>query len=157
MRESTLSPSSSYWTFAAQTARLLLSAMKVRVRFTRESRKQLSQLKDMPGSVFLRAMTIKKELALYIASHEAQNIHFNTDCQEVCYQEGIILVLHKEQGVWFITDVLGSMTPRRTPVFVWEQFKRGCNLILARLLIGWCARTGQEAAASRWAGSDRHS
>lgn len=137
MQENALSLSSNYWNQAAQRTSLCLRALKVRVRFTRDGLKQLSRLRRLPGSTLLLARTISRELALYIAAHEAKNIHFDIDCWEVTYQSDVRLVLRKEQGVWFVTDVIGSKAVRFSPVFVWKQLKRGCELVLARVLVGW--------------------
>ena len=138
MMEEALSLSHDYWNRASQRANLFLHAEKVRVRFTRDGLRQLSRLHRLPGSTFLRAVTIRAALALYIAAHESKNIHFDTDGQEVTYQNGISLVLRKEQDVWFVTDVIGGEEGvGYAPVFVWTQFKRGCSFILAQILVGW--------------------
>ena len=129
--------STEYWNRALRYSQLLLNAMKVRVRFTKDGWRQLSQSKSIQGSMFFRAVTIKNELALYIAAHEQRAIHFDTESQEIRYQNGITLIIRKEQGIWFITDVISTAEVSFEPVFFWTRLKQGCSFILAHVLIGW--------------------
>lgn len=130
-------PTDAYCAKAAQRTQLLLNAMKVRVQFTKDGYRQLAQIKHLPGTRFIRALTIETELSLYIVAHEAKGIHFDSECQEIAYESGITLILRKEQGAWLITDVITSDEVAYEPVFFWTQLKRGCDIILAKMLVAW--------------------
>lgn len=129
--------SDKYWSRMTQQEQLEQLATKARIRFTRNGWRQLRQVRALPGSTFAKAMTMKFELALYIAAHEEKNIHFDTDCEEITYTNGVTLLIHKESGIWYITDVIGGEEVTYKPVFGWKQLKRGCDIILAHVLLGW--------------------
>lgn len=129
--------SDTYWARIAQQEQLDKLSTKVRIRFTKDGWKQLKQAKALTGSTCAKARTMKAELALYIAAHEEKNIHFDTDCQEITYQNGVTLVIRKESGIWFITDVISGAEVTYEPVFGWQQLKRGCDIIIAHVLLCW--------------------
>ena len=63
-------------------------------------------------------------------------------CQEVCYENGVYLLLRKMQGVWYITDIfVTEATVAYEPMFFWKQIKHGASFILAHVLTGWRALT----------------
>ena len=75
---------------------------------------------------------------MYIASYEDRGIHLDSECQEVCYQSGIFLIMRKEHGVWYVTDVYTTGKDAGfVPVYFWTRIKRGCNVLVARVLICW--------------------
>ena len=122
----------------AQVTKLTMKSTRVRIEFTRESWKQFTQLNHSAIPAFVRAINIKADLALYIVAHEEQNIHLDNECQEVCYQSGMFLVLRKEYGVWYVTDVYTTGEDAGfVPVYFWTRVKRGCNVLAARVLICW--------------------
>ena len=122
----------------AKVTSLLFKAARVRVEFTKGGWEQLMRLYPTPIATFIQSINIKADLGLYIASYEEKNIHMDTECQEVCYQPGIFLILRKEHGVWYVTDVITTgMVVDYAPVFFWTRVKRGCSVLAARMLICW--------------------
>ena len=108
------------------------------VDFTRSGWRQFIRLNRSLGARFLRGFVLRYELAAYLTAHEAAGVELDEGCQEVCYENGVYLLLRKMQGVWYITDVFAAEeTVGYEPVFFWKQIKRGVNLILAHILSGW--------------------
>lgn len=59
-------------------------------------------------------------------------------CQEVCYENGVYLLLRKMQGVWYIIDAFAAEeTAAYAPVYVWQRVRRSAEYVLSRLLTGW--------------------
>lgn len=126
------------WNRMAETTKLIYKSVRVNIEFTRDGWKQLLRHNTSPVSAFIQSINIKADLALYITAHEDKGIFMDTDCQEICYQPGLFLIIRKEHGVWYITDVF--TTGEETgfvPVFFWTRIKRGCRLLAARVLICW--------------------
>ena len=108
------------------------------VDFTRSAWRQLFKLNRSLGARFIRGFVLRYELAAYLTAHEAAGVELDEGCQEVCYENGVYLLLRKMQGVWYITDVFATEeTVAYEPVFFWKQIKHGVNLILAHVLSGW--------------------
>ena len=138
MQLNSLSCSAAMFNRMAEVTKLLFIAARVRVEFTKEGWQQLLRLHPSPISAFIQTVNIKADLGVYIASYEERGIHLDSECQEVCYQSGMFLVLRKEHGVWYITDVytIGE-DAGFVPVYFWTRIKRGCNVLAARVLICW--------------------
>ena len=108
------------------------------VDFTRSGWRQFFRLNRSLGTRFIRGFVLRYELAAYLTAHETAGVELDEGCQEVCYENGIYLLLRKMQGVWYITDIFTTEeTVAYEPVFFWKQIKRGVNLILAHVLSGW--------------------
>ena len=106
--------------------------------FTRSGWRQFFRLNRSLGARFIRGFVFRYELAAYLTAHEAAGVELDEGCQEVCYENGVYLLLRKMQGVWYITDIFAAEeTVAYEPVFFWKQIKRGANLILAHVLSGW--------------------
>lgn len=119
-------------------ARWAWRSVRVRVEFTKTGWHQLSELHASPIPVFVQSVTIKANLALYIAAHEEKHIHLDTEGQEVCYQPGIYLILRKEHGIWYITEVFTTgIAVEYAPVYFWTRIKRSFQVLAARVLIRW--------------------
>ena len=104
----------------AEVTKLLFKAARVRVEFTKEGWQQLLRLHPYPMSAFIQTVNIKADLGLYIASYEERGIHLDSECQEVCYQSGLFLILRKEHGVWYVTDVYTTGEDAGfVPVYFW--------------------------------------
>ena len=59
--------------------------------------------------------------------------------------------LRKVQGTWLITDVFCTEEAVGfAPVYFWTRVRRGCNLLLVRMLTGWRCLT--KALAERLVG-----
>ena len=114
------------------------SKRAAQVDFTRSGWRQFARLNRSLGARFLRGFVLRYELAAYLTAHEAAGTELDEGCQEVCYENGVYLLLRKMQGVWYITDVFATEeTVAYEPVFFWKQIKHGVNLILAHVLSGW--------------------
>lgn len=134
--------SNEYWARVEQQEKLMRRAMSVHVLFSKDGWKQLSHTKRMPGATCAKATTIKREVAFYIASHEAQGIHFDTVFTELDFGNGITLCLRKEGGFWLITDVICDSADSEPvtayePMFIWKALKRGCDIVIAHMLVCW--------------------
>ena len=111
---------------------------QAQVDFTRSGWRQFIGLNRNLGARFIRGFILRYELAVYLAAHEAAGAELDEGCQEVCYENGVYLLLRKMQGMWYITDIFATEeTVTYEPVFFWKQIKRGVNLILAHILSGW--------------------
>ena len=111
---------------------------QAQVDFTRSGWRQFIRLNRSLGTRFLRGFVLRYELAAYLTAHEAAGAELDEGCQEVCYENGVYLLLRKMQGVWYITDIFATEeTVAYEPVFFWKQIKHGVNLILAHILSGW--------------------
>ena len=121
-----------------EVTKLLFKSVRVDVEFTGDGWKQLLQHNTSPVSAFIQAINIKADLALYITAHEQKGFFMDTECQEICYQSGLFLIIRKEHGVWYITDVFttGEDTGYE-PVYIWTRIKRGWKLVAARILVCW--------------------
>ena len=121
-----------------EVTKLLFKAARVRIEFTREGWQQLLRLHPSPISAFIQTVNIKADLGLYIASYEERGIHLDNECQEVCYQSGMFLILRNVRGVWYVTEVYTTgETEGFKPVYLWTRIKRGYNVLAARVLICW--------------------
>ena len=108
------------------------------VDFTRSGWRQFFRLNRSLGARFLRGFILRYELAAYLTAHEAAGVELDEGCQEVCYENGVYLLLRKMQGVWYITDVFAAEeTVGYEPVFFWQKIRRGADFILAHVLSGW--------------------
>ena len=112
------------------------------VDFTRSGWRQYMKLNRSLGARFIRGFVLRYELGMYLAAHEDAGVDLDEGCQEVRYEDGVYLLLKKMQGVWYITDVFAAEEAvAYEPVFFWKQIRRGMDLILAHVLIGWRSLT----------------
>ena len=81
---------------------------QAQVDFTRSGWRQFFRLNRSLGARFLRGFILRYELAAYLTAHEAAGAELDEGCQEVCYENGVYLLLRKMQGVWYITDVFAA-------------------------------------------------
>ena len=128
--------------------RFITAGYAVSIDFTKQGCRQFAKVNRSLGRRYIRAFILKRDLAEYIAAHEAAGVKLDTECHELRYDDGIYLLLRKEQGQWLITEVFRTEEASDfTPVYIWTQRKRGCSFILTRLLIGWRCLT--KSAAER--------
>ena len=119
------------------------------VAFTRSGWKQFTRLNRALGARFIRAFVLQHELAVYLAEHEANGVQLDTECQEVCYEDGVYLLLRKMQGVWYIIDTFDAEEAvAYAPVYVWQRIRRGAECMLAHLLTGWRRLTRRAVAGA---------
>ena len=119
------------------------------VEFTRSGWRQFGKMNRCLGNRFIKGFILRRELALYIAAHDASGVHLDTICQEIRYEDGVYLLMMKCQGVWYITDIWSTETPNDfKPVFFWKKLKQGWKEFLVSVLIGWCNRVKLSAPES---------
>ena len=118
------------------------SKRAAQVDFTRSGWRQFARLNRRLGVRFIRGFVLRYELGVYLTAHEAAGAELDEGCQEVCYENGVYLLLRKMQGVWYITDVfVTEATVAYEPMFFWKQIKSSASFILAHVLTGWRALT----------------
>ena len=108
-----------------------------RVQFTARAERRFAQKKSR-DMWLVTGDDVCREISEYIASHEAAGIRFDSEYQEIIYDERMVFMLRKENGSWQIVDVI-VRTPVREflPVFVWKRMKRGATEIVAKFLAKW--------------------
>ena len=117
------------------THRFVMAGHIVSVDFTKQGWRQFAAVNRRLAERYIRAFILKRALTQYIAAHEAAGVHLDTQCQEVCYDSGIYLLLRRTQGPWYITDiVLTDAAAGFVPVFTWERIRRGAPGALRRVL-----------------------
>ena len=144
MQVYSLSCSAAMFNRMTEVTKLLFKAARVRVEFTRDSWQQLLRFHPSIISAFIQTVNIKADLGLYIAAYKEHGFHLDNECQEVRYQPGMFLILRNVRGVWYITEVYTTGEDDGfVPVFFWTRIKRGCNILVARVLICWRRLTKQ--------------
>ena len=118
--------------------RHIMAGYAVSIDFTKQGWRRFARLNASLGTRYIRAFILKRDVAEYIAAHEAAGVKLDTECQELRYDGGVHLLLRKVQGTWLITDVFCTEeTVAFAPVYFWTRIRRGCSDTLAKLLIGW--------------------
>lgn len=121
---------------------------QAQVDFAPSGWRQFIRLNRNLGTRFIRGFILRYELAAYLAAHEAAGVELDEGCQEVCYENGVYLLLRRMQGVWYITDIWANDDAIAfEPVWIWQQIKRGADYILAHILSGWRQLTKRRAAS----------
>lgn len=116
----------------------IMAGYTVSIDFTKQGWRQFARLNRTLGRRYIRAFILKRDVAEYIAAHEAAGVKLDTECQELRYDGGVHLLLKKVQGTWLITDVFCTEEAVAfAPVYFWTKIRRGCSLLLVRLLISW--------------------
>lgn len=118
----------------------------VRVQFTARAERRFAQKK--PRDMWLVSGDgVCREIGDYIASHEAVGICFDSEYQEIIYDERMVFMLRKENGCWMIVDVIVRSPIREfLPVFVWKRLKRGAAEIVAKFIARWRVVRGEASA-----------
>ena len=131
--------------------RHIMAGYAVSIDFTRQGWRQFTRLNASLGTRYIRAFILKRDVAEYIAAHEAAGVKLDTECQELHYDSGVHLLLRKVQGTWLITDMFCTEEAAVfAPVCFWTRVRRGCNLLLVRMITGWRCLT--KALAERLVG-----
>ena len=121
---------------------------QAQVAFTRSGWRQFMRLNRSLGARFIRGFVLRYELAAYLTAHETAGVELDEGCQEVCYENGVYLLLRKMQGVWYIMDMFATEEALAyEPVFFWKQIKHGASFILAHVLTGWRSLTQRRMTA----------
>lgn len=81
-----------------------------------------------------------KELAFYIACHEAHDIEIDHDHLSVVYDDRITVTLRLECGEWVITGItVGRPLVSFSPIYIWKLIKHGAEYLPARFFAAWNA------------------
>ena len=122
--------------------RHIMAGYAVSIEFTKQGWRQFARLNASLGTRYIRAFILKRDVAEYIAAHEAAGVKLDTACHELRYDGGIYVLLKKVQGEWLIAGVfcMGE-TVSFAPVYSWTKVKRGCSEVITRRLIGWRSLT----------------
>ena len=130
----------------------IMAGYTVPIDFTKQGWRQFARLNTSLGIRYIRAFILKRDVAEYIAAHEAAGVKLDTECQEMRYDGGVHLLLKKVQGTWLITDVFCTEEAVAfAPVYFWARIRRSCSDTLTKLLIGWRSLT--KALAERLVGA----
>ena len=131
--------------------RHIMAGYDVSIDFTKQGWRQFARLNASLGIRYIRAFILKRDVAEYIAAHEAAGVKLDTECQELHYDSGVHLLLRKVQGTWLITDMFCTEEAAVfAPVYFWTRVKRGCSLLFVRMITGWRCLT--KALAERLVG-----
>ena len=118
--------------------RHIMAGYAVSIEFTKQGWRQFARLNASLGTRYIRAFILKRDVAEYIAAHEAAGVKLDTECQELHYDSGVHLLLRKVQGTWLITDMFCTEEAAVfAPVYFWTRVRRGCSLLLVRMITGW--------------------
>ena len=123
------------------THRFVMAGHSVSIDFTKRGWRQFAAVNRRLAARYIRAFILKRELKQYIAAHEAAGVRLDTQCQEVCYDGGVYLLLRRTQGTWYITDVVLTDSEAGF-VPAWERIRRGASGALRRVSL----RRGNPAA-----------
>lgn len=66
--------------------RHIMAGYNVSIDFTKQGWRQFAKLNSTLGSRYLRAFILKRDVAEYIAAHEAAGVKLDTECQELRYE-----------------------------------------------------------------------
>lgn len=113
--------------------RFVMAGCTVSADFTKRGWRQFAAVNRRLAARYIRAFILKRELKQYIAAHEAAGVRLDTQCQEVCYDGGVYLLLRRTQGTWYITDVVLTDSEAGF-VPAWERIRRGASGALRRVL-----------------------
>ena len=95
----------------------------------------------------------KLELARYIRAHEAAGKQFDTECQEVRYDDGVYLLMRKMNGSWLVTELWSENTAAACeykPHFIITTVREGFRTLMAKVLACWeCLSTPRYALKGR--------
>ena len=120
-----------------EETKLLFKSARVGIEFTKDAWRQLAKINRSFGGNFIRAFILKNEIAVYIAAHAQTGRRFD-DVLELRYDEHLSVILENRNGVWYITDViLTGESTGYVPLYFWTRIKLGCDIVCARILIGW--------------------
>ncbi len=108
----------------------------VPVELSNRGWRKLAHVSHQLKGHFAHALVLKHEVSAYLASHEQAGIAFDTQCQELHYDDRIWLLLRKIQGIWYIIDVwLHESVVCSIPLSVWKQVQKYCCKWIIHLLL----------------------
>ena len=127
-----------------------ISWKSINLDFTRSGLKQFLRINSSLGDQFIRGPILFYELKCYLAAHEAIDVNgtritvLDESCQTLRYDDRIVVILRRVQGVWYITDVYTTAPAvGYEPTYFWMHLKLGVRFVLAHVLTGWRKITGK--------------
>ena len=109
---------------------------KIHVRFSGKAGHELEKCERKLGLDYSKE-TICSEIGFYIAAHEAVGIQFDSECQQIDYGEGLVLLLQKQDGKWEVIEVLMRTAFTYVAVWVWKRVARGAKTLLRKVVAAW--------------------
>ena len=130
---------------------------QAQVDFTRSGWRQFFKLNRSLGTRFIRGFVLRYELAAYLTAHEAAGVELDEGCQEVCYENGVYLLLRKMQGVWYITDIFAAEeTIAYEPIFFRKENVPAARAACQKSIVSLC-RTPHDLIRQKRLYADRRS
>ena len=122
--------------------RHIMAGYAVSIEFTKQGWRQFARLNTSLGIRYIRAFILKRDVAEYIAAHEAASIKLDTGVSGAALRWRRPSAAQEGSGTWLITDVFCTEEAVAfAPVYFWTRVRRGCNLLLVRLITGWRSLT----------------
>ena len=85
--------------------RHIMAGYAVSIEFTKQGWRQFARLNASLGTRYIRAFILKREVAEYLAAHEAASVKLDTECQEVRYDGGVHPLIKSAVGQAYILVV----------------------------------------------------
>ena len=83
------------------------------------------------------AAYICDEIGFYIAAHEEAGMQFDTECQQIDYGMGLVLLLQKQGGRWEIIAVITHTAIAYVATWAWKRIVRGVRMMLRKVVSVW--------------------
>lgn len=94
--------------------RFITAGYAVSIDFTKQGRRQFAKVNRSLGRRYIRAFILKRDLAEYIAAHEAAGVHLDTECHELRYDEWHLPAA--SEGTWPMAHHGGCSARRKRPL-----------------------------------------
>ena len=78
--------------------RHIMAGYAVSIEFTKQGWRQFARLNASLGTRYIRAFILKRDVAEYIAAHEAAGVKLDTGCQELRYDGGVHPAAQESSG-----------------------------------------------------------
>ena len=83
------------------------------------------------------AAYICDEIGFYIAAHEEAGMQFDTECQQIDYGMGLVLLLKKLGGRWEVIKVLTVTAIAYVATWAWKRVARGVRTMMRKVVTVW--------------------
>ena len=133
--------------------RHIMAGYAVSIEFTKQGWRQFARLNASLGTRYIRASSSSGTWAEYIAAHEAAGVKLDTGLSGAALRRRRPFCCsrrfraHAHHG----RVLHGRGRCLCAGLYFWTRVRRGCNLLLARLITGWRSLT--KALAERLVGA----
>ena len=119
--------------------RCIMAGYTVPIDFTKHGWRQFAKLNTSLGTRYIRAFILKRDVAEYIAAHEAAGVKLDTACHEFALRRRRSSVAQEGSGHMAYHGCIphGEEAAAFAAGVLLGRIRRGCNLPLVRLLTGW--------------------